>query len=285
METSKSVVDTLGLVQNFWAPMFLKELRENTLWGSLLADPNYTLDKVKGGDTYKISQINKPTSTIKTIGVDADTFDTNVLSTTQNDLVVNRRCVSGFEFSDLSVLMSQLENADSDIREALLADVREQMNDHIKSLINPSSSAPDHLYSGVSDFNETALSATRKLAATAKWGNEKPWYLLADVSFFSDLLSDTTLSAANTMGTNISPMLNGRYVLPRMNFNIVEDNSLATDTAFAFRADFMKVIFGTPRFKISDLHALGQFGYKLSVDFVLGARQVNDKKIIKIYNS
>lgn len=286
MQTSKSYVDTtLGLVQDFWAPMIEKELRENTLWGALLYDPNYTMEKIKGGDTYKISRINKPTSAIRTIGANADTFESNVLSSTQSNLVVDKRCVSAYEFEDLAVLMSQLEQADSDIREALLADVREQMNNHIKSLIVPSTSAPDHDYSGVTDFNTAVLSNTRTLAAQAKWGNDKPWYLLADPVYMSDMLDDTTLSAANTMGTATSPILEGRFVLPRMGFNIVEDNSLTTDLGYAFRTDFMKVIFGQPRFLLSSLHAQKKFGFVLSVDFPIGCVQLDNKKVIKIYNS
>lgn len=281
--TTYNVVDTAGLVQDFWSPMFEKELRENTLWAGLLNDPNYTLESVRGGDTMKISKINKPTSAIKTIGTDADSFDTNILSTTQTDLKINKRCVSAFEFEDLAMVMSQLEQKDSDIREALLADVREQANDWIKSLIVPSTSAPDH--SGISasgDFNLAALSNVRTLAAKAKWGNQKPWYLLSDPTFFSDMLDDTTISAANTMGIANSPILDGRFIMKRMNFNIVEDNSLATDTAFAFTPDFMKVILGTPRFMISDLHVNGQFGYKMSVDFPMGAVQLDDEQVISI---
>ena len=282
--TTFNYVDTtLGLVQDFWAPLFTKELRENTLWTGLLQDPNYTMENVKGGDTLKISRINKPSSSIRTIGTDADSFDSNILSSTQVDLKLNKRCVSAFEFEDLSILMSQLEQQDSEIREALLADVREQANDWIKSLISPSAAAPDHLgISAGGDFNLATLSQVRTLAAVAKWGNQKPWYLLPDPTFFSDLLDDTTVSAANTMGIAHSPILDGRFMLKRMNFNIVEDNSLATDTAFAFTPDFMKVIIGQPRFMISNLHANKTFGHLISVDFPLGAVMMDDTQVISV---
>ena len=284
--TSKTYVDTaLGLVQDFWSPIFEKELRENTLWAGLLNDPNYTMERIKGGDTIKISKINKPSSSIRTIGTNADSFDTNVLDSTQSDLVVNRRAVSAYEFEDLSVLMSQLEQQDSEIREALLADVREQINDHIKSLISPSSATPDHITASVTDFNLAQLSATRTLAATAKWGMAEPWYLLASPSYYSDMLDDTTLAGAESMGIGSSPILEGRFVMKRMGFNIIEDNSLGTDTAYAFIPSFMKVIMGAPRFKISDLHAQKKFGYVLSVDMPCGAVQLDDERVIKVYNS
>jgi len=281
--TTYNAIDTLGLVQDFWSPVFESELRENTLWSGLLADPNYTMEKVKGGDTFKISKINKPTSTIKTIGTDADSFSSNVLSTTQVDLKVNKRCVSAFEFEDLGILLSQLEQKDSEMREALLADVREQANDWIKSLIVPSSSAPDHTITSVTDFNLAQLSAVRTLAANAKWRSSgQPWYLLASPSFYSDMLDDTTLAGANTMGIGVSPIIQGFFNFNRMGFNIVEDDSLATDTAFAFIPSFMKIVIGQPRFMISDLHVLGQFGWKLSVDFPLGSIQMDDTRVISI---
>lgn len=285
-QTSKSYVDaTLGLVQDFWAPIVERELRERTLWVGLLQDPNYTMERVRGGDTYKITRINKPTSTIRTIGTDADSFESNVLSSTQVNLTVNKRCVSAFEFEDLAILMSQLESEDSQIREALLADVREQANDWIKSLISPSTSAPDHTVASVTDFNFAQLSAIRTLAAKAKWKSTgEPWYLLADPTYYSDMIDDTTLAAANTMGTTTSPVLEGMFNFKRFGFNIVEDDSLSTDTAFAFIPSFMKIIMGAPRFMISDLHAQNKFGYVISVDFPLGAVQQDNTRVISIAN-
>lgn len=281
--TTFSAIDTQGLVQTFWGPIIEKELREQTLWTGLLNDPNYTMQKVRGGDTYKITRINKPTSVIKTIGTDADSFTANTLSSTQVDLAVTKRCVSAFEFEDLAVLMSQLEQADSPIREALLSDVREQANDYIKSLISPSTSSPDHVLTSVTDFNTAQLSAVRLLASKAKWlSSGEPWYLLADPTYMSDMLDDTTISSASVMGTAQSPMILGNFAMKRMNFNIIEDNSLSTDTAFAFIPSFMKVILGEPRFKISDLHANKQFGYVISVDFPLGAVQLDNTRVISI---
>lgn len=284
--TTKAYVDsTLNLTQTFWSPLFEKELRENNLWTGLLQDPNYTINTVKGGDTVKISQINKPSSSIRTIGSDADSFDTNILSTTQNDLVVNKRCVSAYEFEDLAILMSQLEQKDSEIREALLADVREQANDWIKSLVSPSVTAPAHVLSGVSDFNLSQLSTVRTLSAVAKWRSSgQPWYLLADPTYYSDMVDDSTLAAANTMGISQSPIIQGRFQFNRMGYSILEDDSLAADTAYAFIPSFMKVIIGQPRFMMSDLHAQGKFGYKLSVDFLLGAKQIDDTRVISIAN-
>ena len=284
--TDYNIVDAQGLVQDFWAPLLEKELRESSMWMGILQDPNYTLEKVKGGDTYKITQINKPSNSIRTIGTDADTFESSVLSTTQVDLKITKRCVSAYEFSDLSTLMSQLDQADSQIRQALLADVRKQANDYIKGLISASASAPDHIFNGITDFNLAHLSLVRSTAATALWGSAgEPWYLLADPVYFSDMMDDTTLAAANSMGIGTSPIIEGKFAYKRMGFNILEDDSLSTDTAYAFLPSFMKVVAGAPRFKLSDLHSDKKFGFLLSVDFVIGAKQYSDERVIYTYNS
>lgn len=280
--TTKSYVDTtLDLTQSFWSPIFQKELRENTMWPALTADPQYKAEEVKGGDTLKIKRINKPTTNIKTIGTDADSFESNVLSTTNVDLVVNKRCTSAYEFEDLAILMSQLEQKDSEIKESLLSDVQEQANDWIKSLIVPSASDPDHTnISASGDFNLAALSNARTLASVAKWSTRNPWMLVLDPTFTSDLLDDTTVASSSFTGENTSPIINGAFQTKRMNYNILEDNSLATDTGFAITRGGLVSVMGTPRFKISDLHAQKKFGYLLSVDFVLGAAVIDNKRLI-----
>lgn len=286
MQTSKEYVDsTLGLTQTFWAPIIEKELREQTIWGNLLFDPNYTMERVKGGDTLKISYIKKPTSSIRTIGTNADSFESNVLESTQVDLVVDKRAVSAYAFEDLGILMSQLESEDSEIREALLSDVREQMNDWIKSNISPSTSSPDHVITSVSDFNNSQLGTINTLGNVAKWtSSRESKYLVVDPVYHNDLVGDSTIGASNIMGTNQSPMIAGQFATQRYGYNILMDDSLSTDTGFAFIPSFMKLVFGEPRFKISDLHAQNKFGYNISVDFPLGLVQLDNKRVISIEN-
>lgn len=281
-----------NLVQKFWAPVFAKELRESTLWMNFLKyhyefAPNARgeMVPVRGGDTLYVSTLNKPTSTVKTIGTDADSFDSNKLSTSQTTLLVNKRAVSSYEFEDLAVLMSQLEAEDSEIRAAMLSDIKEQVNDYIKSIINPSASAPDHVVSGVTDFTFAQLAAIRTLAATAKWNSaNEPWHLVADPSYISDLIDETNNSSNDYNGGD-TPVVNGAFRSPRLGFNIFEDNSLTTDVAYAFIPSWAIGAFGVPQFKISDLHSNKRFGYVMSVDQVFGAVQHSNTRIIKIYNS
>ncbi len=277
--TTFATIDNVNkLVQTIWSPLFMKELRENTLWAGLI---NPTYGPFKGGDTTKVSRINKPTSTIKTVGTDADSFSANVLSSTQVDLKVDKRAVSAFKFEDLAIVMSQLEQEESEIREALLSDCKQQVNDFIKSQISPSAAAPDHVLTGVTDFNAAQLSAIRLLAGQAKWPSDKPWYLLVDPTFLTDIMDDTTLASAD-YGAADAPIIQGKVSLPRMNFNIIEDNSLSADTGFAFTSDFMLGALGEPVFKVSDLHPLGEFGFVISCDVVFGVKQWDDTQVISI---
>lgn len=281
-QTGFSYVDqTLGLVQTAWAPLVEEELRADNLWLSVLTQNNRNVEEVKGGAYLKYSYINKPSSTIRSIGTDADSYSANVLQTTQVTLQVNKRAVSAYKFEDLAVVLSQLEEADSPIRLALMEDVKTQINDHIKSLISPSTA---NTITGVSDFVLAQLSAVRTKAAVAKWPKSSPWLLALDPTYTSDLLDELSVSDASKIGDGISPLVMGQFVNRRMGFSIFEDNSLSTDIGYAFLPEFMLLAVGQPRFKISDLHPLGQFGYVISVDVPVGAKQVDDSKVISIAN-
>ena len=281
--TTFNIVDTQGLVQDFWSPFLDKQLRQANLWTGLFQDPNYTVSSTAGGDTHKITRVNKSSSTIKTIGTDADSFTSNVLSTTQLELAITKRCVSSYKFQDLAVVMSQLEDADSEIRSSLLADVMEQANTWIKTLVSPSTSSPDHVITSVTDFNLAQLSAITLLANQAKWKSSgQPYLLLADPVYYQDMIDDTTLSSASALGIGKSPIIDGFFELKRMGWNIAMDDSLSTDTAYGMLANALKVIIGEPRFLISDLHANEQFGYIMSVDFVLGGLQMDSERTITI---
>lgn len=284
-QTSQAYVDaTLGLVQQFWAPMVDRELREAFLWLDILTRENQNVQEIKGGDTLRISFLKKPTSTLRSIGTDADTFDTNILQNQYVDLVVNKRAVSAYEFEDLAVLQSQLEQADSPIRDALMADVKKQINDHIVSLISPSTASPDNTIASVSDFTLSELSVVKTRTGLAKWDRMEPWYLALDPNYNNDLLDELSASDAQKMGDGVSPIIEGVFTGKRLNFNIFEDNSLDADTGYAFMPSFMRLAVGAPRFKLSDLHAQKKFGFLLSVDMPVGAKQVDDKKVISIAN-
>ena len=104
------VKDTLNLVQKYWAPVLGKQLRETTLWMNFTKNHyeyapgiNGELTPIKGGDTLYISTLLNPNSTVRSWGVDSDSFDSNKLQTTQTTLTINKRAVSSYEFENIAV--------------------------------------------------------------------------------------------------------------------------------------------------------------------------------------
>ena len=82
--------DVTGQVQEYWAPVFTKELRESLLLGGLVSK-EYEGEIKEGGDTVHVSQVNAPEGQLLTIGTDADTFETEKLVTNQVDIKADKR--------------------------------------------------------------------------------------------------------------------------------------------------------------------------------------------------
>lgn len=279
-------------VQEFWSELFMQELREDLLLGAFL-NKDYDGEIKQKGDTVKVSQINAAAGTNKTAGTDADTFETELLSTTQISIEADKRAVGAYEFDDLSQIQSQIGNKDSEIRASLLFAVQKQINNYLYSLVAPIVAAPDHVLTGVTDFNASQLSIVRNKASKAKWMKNKPWWLLADPDFYGNMTDDATLMSSD-YGATDAPMISGQISLKRKGFNILEDNSdgiltlgvdAAENKAIAFHPDFMHLVMQTvPTFQVSSQHANKRFGFIISADVVYGAKQGidGDKKVITI---
>lgn len=273
-------------IQKYWAPRFTQELRASLLLGSLV-NKDYEGSITQGGDTVYVSQINAATGELKTVGTDADTFSPESLSASRISIVADKRAVASYEFEDLVKLQSQLGQQDPEIMNSLKYAVAKQINDHLYSKVNPSTSAPDHLISGVTDFNASQLSGARILAAQAKWLMNPGWYALLDPQYYGDVLNAQTLTSSD-YGAADAPVISGQVGLKRFGFNIFEDNSRSADFALLFHPDFLHMVMQQEvRVKLSDLHSNKKFGFVMSVDVVFGAALgVNGNvKHIKVYNS
>jgi hypothetical protein len=273
-------------IEKFWAPQFTKELRGSLLLGGLV-NKDYSGQISKGGDEVTVSQINSPAGQLLTIGTDADSFDSEAISTSYVKVKADKRAVASYEFDDVVSLQSMIDAESSEVSDALKYSVGKQINDYLYSLVNPSSASPDHLVSGVTDFNTSQLAATRLLAATAKWGKSKPWYLALSPTYYSDLLDETQIVETTSGATDV-PMINGVFALKRMGFNVFEDDSRGTDYGLAFHPDFMHLVMQpNVQVKVSDLHSQKRFVVVMSVDIIFGAKLgINGNvKHIKIYNS
>lgn len=284
--------------QKFWAPMMVDELKEQAILPTLVSK-EYEGEIKQGGDTVYVSMVQAANGSTKTIGVDHDTYSPEKLVTQRIGIVADKILEASFKLDSLIDLQTQLGSPEgkSKIRSALNKGIELQMNKYLYGLVSPSTSAPDHSISGVSDFNATQVLANRLLASQAKWMAEGGWWLLLDPSYYNDFLSAATLTSQDYVGSDL-PIIGGKKPYNRFGFNILEDNSAAmsqlsptaaaADLALAFHPDFMYMVHQMqPVIKISDLHALGQRGYLVTAELVCGAKlgiQGNVKHIVT-YNS
>lgn len=281
-----SLTEVENQVEHYWSPVFTKQLRESLLLGSLV-NKEYEGEIKRQGDRVRVSQVNAPDGQLLTVGVDADSFASEAVSTSYVDIVADRRAVASYEFQDLAELQSQIGRENPEIMAALNHAVAKQINDYLYSLVSPSTSAPDHSISGVTDFNASQLSAARILAAQAKWPKDGRWYCLADPVYMGDILNAATLTSSD-YGASDAPVIAGQVAMKRFGFNILEDDSRTADQALLFHPDFLHLAMQTQaQVRISDLHAQKKFGVVMSVDLVFGAKLgINGNvKHIKVYNS
>lgn len=284
--TDTTIADVTNQVQKYWSPLFTKQLRESLLLGSLV-NKEYQGEIKRGGDTVRVSQVNAPTGQLLTIGVDADSFTSEAISTSYVDVQVNKRAVASYTFQDVVELQSQLSRDNPEVMEALQFAMAKQINDYLWTFVAPSTSAPDHDRSGISDFNASELVTDRGLAAAAKWRMDPGWYGLLDPSYYGNILSAQTLTSSD-YGATDAPVISGQIAKQRFGFNLFEDNSRSTQHAVLFHPDFLHYVTQSAvQVKVSDLHPLGQFGVKLSVDLLFGAALgINGNvKHIRVYNS
>ena len=309
--TATLLTDVSNQVMKVWSPLGADEFIQSTLLPALV-NRDFTdnsgspVDINRMYDTVYVSQLSIPTGETRTAGVDADSFSPEKMSLSRVAISVNKRFVASYEFEDLVQLQSQLGAADSEIRMALMQALAQQVNSYCYGLVVPSTSAPDHLLNGVSDFNSAQMATIRKLAGKAKW--PKPttdWYLLADPSYHSDIMDDTTLANAD-YGQTDRPVISGQMGQPRFGFNVFEDNSdgllnlfasggalgltstAGEDYAIAFHKKFMHLVLQKqPRFMVSSKHSNNQFGYVISADLLGGAVLATngDEKVIATYNT
>lgn len=287
--------DVQDQVQDSWSPLFAKELRETLLLPSLVSR-DYQGDMKSMGDTVKVSQIIAPEGSTLTVGTDANTFTTEQLTMSQVNIQVTKRFVAAVEFEDLVMLQSQLGAQDSEIRKALFFAMEKQLNNYLFSLVAPSTSAPDHTITGVSDFTSAQLASVRLLASKAKWTKDKPWIGLLSPQYYSDCLDDAVLANSDYTNAVDSPVVSGFIARQRFGFNLFEDNSAGInslssdddDQALFFHPDFLLFVMQRePQILISPLHATKKFGFVMSVDMLGGAVLGIDgaKKHITVVNN
>lgn len=267
--SSTLLANVTDQIQKFWSPIFTPELREKLLLGSLV-DRTYEGEIKNQGDTVRISQIKKLDGQLLTAGVNSESFQSETIQTTKVDIQASKVAIAAVEVESLVEIQSQIQSDSSELRAAMQFAVEKQINDYLYSLVAPSASAPDHVINSVTDFNASQLLAARLLAAQAKWPKDQKWYVLADPSYYNDVLNATTLTSGDYVDDK--PVVGGIVGTRRFGFNIIEDDSRSVDQALIFHPSFLNLVMQTQAtFKLSDLHAQKKRGYLLSVELLFGA--------------
>ena len=268
-----TVAEVQDQIQKAWSNLFVKELREQLLLGELISK-DYEGAIGQRGDTVRVSMLQAATGQLRTVGTDADTFDAEAMQWQKVDVKADKRAVAAYDVTELAEIQSQLgaPEGQSEMRNSLLFAVAKQVNDYLWSLINPSTSSPDHLITGKASIAASDLVDYRTLAAKAKWVQDGRWYALLNPDYYGNLLNAQTLTSSDYV--NGEPVVvGGQIVNKRFGFNILEDNSRISAKGLFFHPDFMlHVMQKAAQFKVSDLHPLGKFGYKISVDLIFGAK-------------
>lgn len=271
--------DIADQVKKYWGPLGINKLKQDSLLPSLVSK-EYEGTLQNEGDTVYVSEVNVPNATRKTTGAGEESFEASKVSTTRVGITANQTITAAYELQSLTQIESQIKEGNSAIRESLMQSLEVKLNEYLYSLIAPSTSAPDHSVSGVSDFNATALLAVRKLASAARWAKDGNWYGLLDPSYYNDLLNAATMTSSDYVPDQA--VVNGQIAMKRFGFNLLEDNSDAilslspalagADVGLFFHKDFMHLVMPQSiTFKISDLHSNKQHGYLLSAHIVCGA--------------
>ena len=259
-------------IQKFWSPMFMPELLETNILGSLV-NRDYEGDLKEEGDTVKVSQIIRAKGETRTVGVDADKFNSEKMLTRQVEVKAEKRFVGSHKIADLVTLQSQIRNKDSEIRQSLVEAIQIQLNDYLYSLV-----APSVVTSNTAAITSTIMKNQRVNAGKKKWSKMKGWYSLLGPDYYGDVMNETKLTSSDYVRDNAVEA--GEIFTRRYGFNVGEDNSdglasLSSDTkaGLFFHPDFLYLVMQQqPRFKISDLHANNEFGFVISVDMVGGAK-------------
>jgi len=261
--------DVSNLIQKYWAPVFMKELRKSIILPNLV-NKEYSGSIVKGGDTVKVSIVKALTGQSLTIGTDAMAFTPETVQTTTVDLKCEKVLIASVEIDNIVDIQSQLEAENSELRAAMVFGVMDKLNSYLYSKVNPSTAAPDHLLNSQATMGNSDILAIRKLAAQAKWAQDKGWYSLLDPQYMNDLLASQTIVSSDFVGDQ--PVVGGQIASKRYGFQIYEDNSLQAGRGLFFHPDFMLFAMQQePTFELSSKHSSKELGYVLSVSLVCGA--------------
>lgn len=255
---------TADEVQKVWAPITTTQLvATNPVLG--VVNRGYE-GAIRGkNDSVYVNMINPLTGETRTAGTDADIFDTEKLKTTKTTIKADKLFNVAVEVESLVELQSMIDTGNMELRSAMTQALNDQINKYIYGFVKSASDT-----TSVTAFTKTQLQLARVLAGSKKWPKDNQWFGMFDPSYWSDVNVDTVL--ANMDYVTDGPLSATYQMRKLLDFNCVEDNSLATDQAIFFHKNWLYFVMQTSvEFKLSDLHSNKRNGYLLSAQIVGGA--------------
>lgn len=265
------VTEFANRIPEIWAPKMYAQLRNELKFANVFMR-DYEGD-LKFGDTVNVQQIAAPTGEILTN--DEAQFATEALTINNKQVVVNKRASASFEISDLAKLQSL--SFEAEVQEALVYAVQKQLESQIIAALVPEAGniiAP----ASASDLAAVDLAELRRLLSL-DLVPESNRTLFLDPNYYSDLLTKTQLMSRD-FTSNSSEM---GVVDSFLGFRIVQHNMLGADIGFAVHPSCLALVMQQDiRIKISDMHAQGYYGYKISADLVFGLSLFDNKRLAKV---
>lgn len=264
MSNETKLAQVTDQVQKYWAPKFTSEFRESLILGSLV-NREYEGTIAKGGDEVTVSQITAPEGQLLDAQTE-DSFDADLCTTVSVKVKADKRAVASYKFHDIVDIQSLVDQNNPEVMTALRFAMEKQVNDYLYSLVAPSVA---NTITGVSNYDASQLLATRTLASGNKW--PEAWYLLLGPGYYTNMLAAQTMTSSDYVPD--APVVGGKIARQRFGFNILEDNSRASQYGLAFHRDFLLMVQQTQvSIEISKLHSQQKFGYLMSVDMIFGAK-------------
>lgn len=274
------VTELADQVPKAWSPLTVDELKSRAMMMQL-TNRDYEGQVANPGDSVYITQFQVGTADRRAVGSGHEQFSPQQLNSARKTLTMNQVIDHVIELDDLVPLQTQLTNPESELRMKMERELALKADAYIFSLISPSTSGPDHLIGGTTDFNATEIGRNRRLASQAKWSMNEPWYQILDPQYYSDLLGATTMTS-NDYVDEKTPTVAGQFVQQRYGFNILENNNsafLALDTGatatqdvgLAFCPSFLHTAYGAVEWFLTDNRPAGKYTAYLGVKMLMGA--------------
>ncbi len=260
-----TIADVQNEMEKYWSPLTFDQLvQDNGLISVVNTD--YEGQIQNAGDTVYISTVSPLTASQQTIGVDADTFDSQKIVTTRTTLTCDQVFSASIEVSSFVELQSLVKpSSDSRFRDLMTRAIADKMNSWLLGKVKAANDVANKATITVAEFRDARVFAGQK-----KWPKDGNWYAFLDPTYWGDALVDTTLSNAEFV-TDMPISTNVRF-RNLLGFRAAEENSLSADHALFMHRDFLYLaIQQRPTFKVSDLHSQKKRGFLVSCDVVAGA--------------